>query len=56
MKIRSVHLVTVLALCGIAFSLAVWATASERQQVSEDTQNDGTKRKTFRDLARERDI
>ncbi|MDQ3473247.1 MAG: hypothetical protein M3447_05870 [Acidobacteriota bacterium] len=56
MKNKSIHLVTVLALCSIAFSLAVWATASERQQVSESKQTDGTKRKTFRDLARERDI
>lgn len=56
MKIGSIRMMTVLALSGIAFSLAVWATASERQQGSPVSQTDRAKRKTLRDIARDRDV
>ncbi len=56
MRNRSIHLVTILVLCGIALSMAFWTSASERPERSAGTQSDGAKRKTFRDLARERDI
>src|SRR5215213_1558641 len=48
--------VTVLTLAGLASSLTAWAIASAPRQGGQVTQTEGRKRKTLRDVARERDV
>jgi hypothetical protein len=48
--------VMVLTLAGLALSLTAWAIASAPQQGGQAAQNAGQKRKTLRDIARERDV
>lgn len=48
--------VTVLALAGLVVTLTAWAVASTTRQGGQAAQGAGQKRKTLRDIARERDV
>lgn len=50
------HSTTVLILVGLTLSLTAWALTSATPQGGPATQNDGARRKTLRDIARERDV
>lgn len=56
MKNRLLRPVTLLALTAAALSLTAWAIASAPRQSAQDAQTGETKRKTLRELARERDV
>ena len=56
MKNRLPRPVTLLALTAAALSLTAWAIASAPRQSPQAAQTDETKRKTLRDIARERDV
>jgi hypothetical protein len=56
MKNRLLRPVTLIALSAAALSLTPWAVASAPRQSAQATQTDETKRKTLRELARERDV
>lgn len=56
MKNRLLRAVTIIALTAAALSLTAWAIASAPRQRAQAAQTDETKRKTLRELARERDV
>jgi hypothetical protein len=56
MKNRLLRPVTLIALTAAALSLTAWAIASAPRQSPQAAQTDETKRKTLRELARERDV
>jgi hypothetical protein len=56
MKNRLLRPVTLLALTAAALSLAAWGIASTARPPAQAAQTDETKRKTLRELARERDV
>jgi len=56
MKKRLLRPVTLLILTAAALSLTAWAIASAPRQSPQAAQTDETKRKTLRDIARERDV
>ena len=56
MKNRLLRPVTLLALTAAGLSLTAWAIASAPRQSQQAAQADETKRKTLRELARERDV
>lgn len=56
MKNKILRSVTLLTLTGLVLSLTAWAISSIPQRNEQATQANGTKSKTLRDIARERDI
>lgn len=56
MKKRLLRPVTLIALTAAALSLTAWAIASAPRQSPQAAQTGETKRKTLRDIARERDV
>lgn len=56
MKKRLLRPVTLLTLTAAALSLTAWAIASAPRRSPQAAQTDETKRKTLRDIARERDV
>lgn len=48
--------VTITTLAGLALSATAWALASAPRQAGQAVQTDGPKRKTLREIARERDV
>lgn len=56
MNNRLLRPMTLLALTAAALSLTAWAIASAPRQSQQAAQTDETKRKTLRDIARERDV
>lgn len=56
MRKRLLRPVTLLTLTAAALSLAAWAIASAPRQETQAAQTDETKRKTLREIARERDV
>ena len=56
MKKRLLRPVTLLTLTAAVLSLTAWAIASAPRQDARAAQTDETKRKTLRDIARERDV